>query len=100
MTSFTCFKSFFFLFLAIISITEKFHDSDHFELNSKNIVLSSVEVRKISKFQHITTRPTKSIFALYIFNLLLLCAGDIESNPGPVKFPCGACKKAVKWTQR
>jgi hypothetical protein len=35
----------------------------------------------------------------YIFILLLANAFDIETNPGPraPKWPCGACKKAVKW---
>ncbi len=33
--------------------------------------------------------------------LLLLCSGDIESNPGPrsVKFPCTVCGKGVRWGQ-
>lgn len=31
--------------------------------------------------------------------LLFLC-GDIEPNPGPVKYPCGKCSKAVKSNQK
>ena len=32
--------------------------------------------------------------------LLLLLSGDIQPNPGPrpLKYPCGICKKACKWT--
>ena len=30
---------------------------------------------------------------------LLLVCGDVESNPGPVRFPCGCCGKAVKVNQ-
>ena len=34
--------------------------------------------------------------------LLLLLAGDINTNPGPYqpKYPCGICNKAVKWKQQ
>ena len=34
---------------------------------------------------------------------LLIMAGDLELNPGPkrpIKYPCGECGKAVKWTHR
>ena len=36
--------------------------------------------------------------ALYL--LILLLQNDIETNPGPVKFPCGACGKDVRHGQR
>ena len=28
--------------------------------------------------------------------MLLLLSGDIELNPGPIKFPCGICQNAVR----
>ena len=31
---------------------------------------------------------------------LLLASGDIESNPGPVQYPCTVCEKPVKRNQR
>ena len=31
---------------------------------------------------------------------LILLAGDIETNPGPTKYPCTACSKAVRNNQR
>ena len=31
---------------------------------------------------------------------LILLAGDVESNPGPTKYPCTACNKAVRNNQR
>ena len=31
---------------------------------------------------------------------LLLLAGDIEANPGPIKYPCTACGKSVRKNQR
>ena len=31
--------------------------------------------------------------------LLLLFCGDIEVNPGPVRFPCGVCNKSVRSNQ-
>ena len=30
---------------------------------------------------------------------LLLFSGDIESNPGPAKFPCGICRRPVRENQ-
>ena len=32
--------------------------------------------------------------------LILLLSGDISTNPGPVKYPCGKCSKPVKRNQR
>ena len=31
---------------------------------------------------------------------LILLAGDVESNPGPTKYPCTLCNKAVRSNQR
>ena len=31
---------------------------------------------------------------------LILLAGDVETNPGPAKYPCTACSKAVRNNQR
>ena len=38
----------------------------------------------------------------FIIIIILLQAGDIESNPGPYtpKFPCMICLKAAKWGQK
>ena len=41
------------------------------------------------------TRSTSNFFCL----LLLLC-GDIQANPGPVRYPCSVCKKSVKCNQK
>ena len=35
-----------------------------------------------------------------VIGLLLTLSGDIELNPGPVRFPCGRCGRAVKSNQR
>ena len=35
-----------------------------------------------------------------IIGLLLIVSGDIELNPGPVRFPCGMCGRAVQSNQR
>ena len=46
-----------------------------------------------AKLQHIKL----SIIKNSIDNRLLLCAGDIETNPGPKnKYPCGLCKQPVR----
>lgn len=34
------------------------------------------------------------------FNIPLTVSGDIESNPGPVKDPCGSCSRPAKCNQR
>ena len=36
---------------------------------------------------------------LFINVLLLLIGGDVNPNPGPVKYPCGLCSKAVRSNQ-
>ena len=36
---------------------------------------------------------------LYLVSLLLLLSNNIESNPGPPKYPCGVCSKAVGWNR-
>ena len=37
---------------------------------------------------------------LIIIALLLTISGDIEVNPGPIRFPCGKCNRAVRSNQR
>ncbi|KAK6191217.1 hypothetical protein SNE40_002954 [Patella caerulea] len=32
--------------------------------------------------------------------LLILQSGDIEANPGPVKYPCGICNRNVAWNAK
>ena len=46
-------------------------------------------VRFVSKSIH----PGFTIF-------LVLLSGDVSTNPGPVKFPCGSCAKPVKTNQK
>ncbi|CAG2230332.1 unnamed protein product [Mytilus edulis] len=36
----------------------------------------------------------------HVASLLLLISGDIATNPGPIKFPCGSCKKPVRSNQK
>ena len=35
---------------------------------------------------------------LYLSAILVSNACDVATNPGPPKFPCNICKKAVRWT--
>ena len=37
---------------------------------------------------------------LHWFRWLLLLSGDVESNPGPVRYPCTVCSKPVRSNQR
>lgn len=38
--------------------------------------------------------------AVVVTQWILILAGDISLNPGPVKFPCKVCRKAVKNTEK
>ena len=38
--------------------------------------------------------------SIVILVLLLLLSGDVELNPGPIRFPCGKCNKPVKNNQK
>ena len=35
-----------------------------------------------------------------LFIIIILCNGDISLNPGPMKYPCGRCYKAVAKNHR
>ncbi len=45
----------------------------------------------------VKTLGTGFTFCIY---MLLMQAGDVSTNPGPVKFPCGDCGKGVHWKHR
>ncbi|CAG2243357.1 unnamed protein product [Mytilus edulis] len=47
-------------------------------------------------------KPTRKVTNIqsYFMCLLLILSGDISLNPGPTKFPCGICSKAVRKNQR
>ena len=42
------------------------------------------------------SKPKNTASAL----LLILLSGDIACNPGPIKYPCMICDKAVRWRQQ
>ena len=57
------------------------------------------KIKPLSHHSHQSlTEPEPESSSLYLSLLLLSIAKDIEPNPGPVKYPCQICKKAVKWT--
>ena len=88
------------------------HDNSlkrHFTKFNPKIQLSHLKLSdacrdfmKSTKFQSRFSRlHKKKHTSLFYFSLLLIRSGDVELNPGPkVKYPCGSCKKAVKWSQR
>ena len=39
-------------------------------------------------------------FSAFLTTLLLLTAGDVEENPGPVKYPCRKCTRPVRNNQQ
>ena len=49
----------------------------------------------------LTSKHRPSVRTHILQTLLLLMSGDISPNPGPrtPKYPCGVCRKAVKWGQ-
>ena len=60
-----------------------------------------VSLSKLSKSSlYLSKWPSKSTksSSLYLAFLLLSVSKDIELNPGPTKYPCQICNKAVKWT--
>ena len=42
----------------------------------------------------------KNVVLFAIFLLLLLLCGDIHTNPGPVRYPCGICRRPVAKNHR
>ena len=47
-----------------------------------------------------TAGPRKLHLQALVNYWLLLLAGDVERNPGPVKHPCGICSRPVKCNQK
>ena len=43
----------------------------------------------------VVTVRRKHTRSLAYFAILLIVSGDIEKNPGPIRFPCGGCGKPV-----
>lgn len=49
---------------------------------------------------HVRVRKQSSTVMSYRLLLILLMIGGIETNPGPVKYPCGFCEKPCKSNQK
>ena len=43
--------------------------------------------------------PKWNVTSLRVLTSFLLCCGDIQPNPGPIKYPCQVCDKAVRSNQ-
>ena len=72
------------------------HDNEYTNFSTHALIQLRTQVGKLRSLPRQTkiTFPRKTSAIL-----LILLGGDIHSNPGPrpPKFPCGICKKAVKW---
>lgn len=55
---------------------------------------------KLSSYKHDLLKIDKAKLTSCILLLALSLSNDVQVNPGPVKFPCGLCKKSVRWNQR
>ena len=55
---------------------------------------------KNSNRLRLKTRGIYRVHPAAVIVTLLLASGDIESNPGPVQYPCTVCEKPVKRNQR
>ena len=62
------------------------------------IVINLSQLRKSTSFLSNCSSGSSKLPLLYLALLLLSTSKDIELNPGPVKYPCQICNKAVKWT--
>ena len=70
-----------------------------FDEKKGGVVVSKVLVEPaILASSNLYVRGSTVCFAVIL--LLLTIAGDIELNPGPVRFPCGTCGRAVQTNQR
>ena len=60
-------------------------------MNVLSIVITNIKLNYDNfHYQTYAKYRRTSTCTVILFMLLLLC-GDIESNPGPVQFPCGVC---------
>lgn len=67
-------------------------------INDLSIKIScmSSQLQLVNKLS-LSTKPRR---LANLLTLILLSCGDISINPGPPKYPCGCCQKAVRWNQR
>ena len=74
----------------------KYSTENTTQLRIDNLILG-VSLRGATR--HVFSKtPTNKRTLIYL--LLLMLQNDIETNPGPTKFPCGTCGKAVRNGQR
>ena len=62
------------------------------------IVINLSQLRKSTSSLSNCSSGSSKLPPLYLTLLLLSTSKYIELNPGPVKYPCQICNKAVKWT--
>ena len=58
-----------------------------------------IHTAKTSVDIHLSLMPVASMLTHDIAGSMIILSGDVETNPGPVKYPCGICKRAVKYNQ-
>ena len=59
---------------------------------------SAVSVLK--HFRPTSPRHHHSLILIPGCHWLILLAGNVETNPGPLKYPCSVCNKSVRCNQR
>ena len=76
-------------------------DDKNPEVKTKQSVHALVYLRSLKdRFKSLPTQTSNTHPTSTSSLLLLLLSGDVQSNPGPPKYPCGICKKAVKWDHK
>ena len=90
-----------FLLLALVLREHCYNFADHSWLNLPQCsTVASLQNSSLKKryFPEVSSQNNLKICGPIV--LLLLLSGDIQLNPGPrpLKYPCGICSKACKWT--
>ena len=61
------------------------------------VAIAPNHITGLSRKPMVDPHMSKRVY-LYLSAILVSNACDVATNPGPPKFPCNICKKAIRWT--
>ena len=84
------------------SEVEKLNNASSFFTNESIMVINKLSnLQRLQQFRLLSISNLRRVNCSNdSYNCLILLSGDIEINPGPVRYPCTSCKKSVTKNQK